>query len=167
LKVGGLAFFEARIFNTPYSIGSGFVAGNAAGVLTPGIGPVPFFTPGVTPPGASYRNARARDNYGLGALGRVELDARTATGYGTLRAFIRVDSSFGTSSTSQTGALNQLYNTTAGPFPAKEQSIVSRSMRLDHTWRHVLPAGERMSRVLSVTSPVTRWLIRAASGRLR
>src|SRR4051812_8862038 len=41
--------------------------------------------------------------------------------------FIRVDSSFGSSSTSQTGALNQLYNTTAGPFPAKEQTIVNKA----------------------------------------
>src|SRR5881398_1716814 len=61
------------------------------------------------------------------ALSAASLDARTATGYGTLRAFIRVDSSFGTSSTSQTGALNQIYNTTAGPFPAKEQTIVNKA----------------------------------------
>jgi Porin subfamily len=127
LKVGGLALFEARIFNTPYSISSGFFSASTAAGLVAGLGPVPFFTPGQFPGAASYRNPRARDNYGLGALGRLELDARTATGYGTLRAFIRVDSSFGTSSTSQTGALNQLYNTTAGPFPAKEQTIVNKA----------------------------------------
>jgi hypothetical protein len=78
-------------------------------------------------PAIGYRNARARDNYGFAALGRMELDARTATGYGTLRAFIRVDSSFGSSTTTQTGALNQIYNTTAGPFPAKEQTIVNKA----------------------------------------
>src|SRR5881398_1374402 len=61
------------------------------------------------------------------ALSAASLDARTATGYGTLRAFIRIDSSYGSSSTSQTGALNQLYNTTAGPFPAKEQTIVNKA----------------------------------------
>jgi hypothetical protein len=30
LKVGGLALFETRIFNTPYSIGAGFTSANAA-----------------------------------------------------------------------------------------------------------------------------------------
>src|SRR6478735_1835512 len=38
LKVGGLALFETRIFNTPYSIGAGFTSANAAAVLTPGLG---------------------------------------------------------------------------------------------------------------------------------
>ena len=128
LKVGGLALFEARVFNTPYSIGAGFFSGAAPGALAAGLGPVPFFTPGggVTL-ATAYRNARERDNYGLGALGRIELDARTQTGYGTLRAFIRVDSSFGSSSTSQTGALNNIYNITAGPFPAKEQTIINKA----------------------------------------
>ncbi|MBV8850789.1 MAG: porin, partial [Methylobacteriaceae bacterium] len=128
LKVGGLALFEARVFNTPYSIGAGFYSAAAPGGLAAGLGPFPFFTPGggVTL-ATAYRNARERDNYGLGALGRVELDARTATGYGTLRAFIRIDSSYGSSSTSQTGALNNIYNVTAGPFPAKEQTIVNKA----------------------------------------
>ncbi|MEA2834228.1 MAG: hypothetical protein QOG66_2430 [Methylobacteriaceae bacterium] len=128
LKVGGLALFEARVFNTPYSIGAGFFSGQSPGALTAGLGTPLFVAPGggagVT---TVMRNARARDNYGMGALGRVELDARTATGYGTLRAFIRIDSSYGSSSTSQTGALNQLYNTTAGPFPAKEQTIINKA----------------------------------------
>ena len=41
--------------------------------------------------------------------------------------FIRIDTSFGSSSSLQTGALNQLYNVTAGPFPAKEQTIVNKA----------------------------------------
>jgi hypothetical protein len=64
---------------------------------------------------------------GSGATGRFELDARTATAYGVLRGFTRIDSAFGNSSSSQTGALNQLYNITAGPFPAKEQTIVNKA----------------------------------------
>jgi hypothetical protein len=128
LKVGGLALFEARVFNTPYSIGAGFLSASAPGGLAAGLGPLPFVTPGGgTTLATAYRNGRERDAYGMGALGRVELDARTATGYGTLRAFIRIDSSYGSSSTSQTGALNQLYNITAGPFPAKEQTIVNKA----------------------------------------
>ncbi|GAC1332544.1 MAG: porin [Beijerinckiaceae bacterium] len=129
LKVGGLALFETRIFNTPYSIGSGFFSGQTAVPVIPGLGfalPLPG-VPGAFPATTAYRNPRARDNYGMTALGRLELDARTQTGYGTLRAFIRIDSSFGGSSTTQTGALNQLYNTTAGPFPAKEQTILNKA----------------------------------------
>jgi len=130
LKVGGLALFETRIFNTPFSIGAGFLSasspvalGSAVGTLT---NPNPaFFASGGTAVG--FRASRARDNVGMAALGRVELDARTATGYGTLRAFIRVDSSVGFGATTQTGAANQLYNTTAGPFPAKEQTIVNKA----------------------------------------
>jgi len=129
LKVGGLALFETRIFNTPYSIGAGIAsAAGGASNLVAGLGPIPFATPGGPATLATvYRSGRERDNYGFGALGRIELDARTATGYGTLRAFIRVDSSFGSSTTSQTGALNQLYNVTSGPFPAKEQTIVNKA----------------------------------------
>ena len=44
-----------------------------------------------------------RDRYGSSALGRLELDARTQTGFGTLRAFARIDSYFGTAWTANTG----------------------------------------------------------------
>ena len=128
LKIGGLALFEARVLNTPYSIGAGFFSEESPVALTAGLGPIPFVTPGGgTSLATAYRNPRARDNYGLGATARLELNSRTATGYGTLRTFIRIESSYGSSSTSQTGALNQLYNITAGPFPAKEQTIVNKA----------------------------------------
>ena len=92
------------------------------------MGAIPFITPGGgVNLSTVYRNARERDNYGLGAFGRIELDARTAANYGTLRAFIRIDTSFGSSSSLQTGALNNIYNVTAGPFPAKEQVIVDKA----------------------------------------
>src|SRR5947209_18311559 len=38
LKVGGLALFEARVFNTPYSIGAGFFSAAAPGALAAGLG---------------------------------------------------------------------------------------------------------------------------------
>ena len=125
LKVGGLALFETRVFNTPYSIGDGFYSRSAPVGLTPSIGQ--FGAPGAGPRGEDYRNARSRDTYGFGATGRVEFDGRTATAYATLRSFIRIDSSFGFSSSQQTGALNEVYNTTAGPFPGKEQAIVNKA----------------------------------------
>src|SRR5947209_20227960 len=118
LKVGGLALFEARIFNTPYSIGAGFLSAAAPGGLAAGLGPIPFVTPGGgTTLATAYRNARERDAYGFGALGRVELDARTATGYGTLRAFIRIDSSFGSHETSPPGSANPPVNLTDATAP--------------------------------------------------
>jgi len=127
-KVGGLLQLEGRAFNTPYSIDSGFYSRSTPAGLSAGLGPIPFITPGGGVNLATvYRNARERDNYGFGALGRIELDARTATDYGTLRAFIRIDMSFGSSSSLQTGALNQLYNVTAGPLPAKEQTIINKA----------------------------------------
>src|SRR5437764_2349565 len=77
LKVGGLALFEARIFNTPFSISSGFFSGQSP-VPLGGIGASlavanpAFFASGGT--AAGFRASRARDNYGLAALGRMELD---------------------------------------------------------------------------------------------
>jgi hypothetical protein len=41
---------------------------------------------------AQYTNARSRDATSFNALGRVELDSRTQSPYGTVRAFMRVDS---------------------------------------------------------------------------
>src|SRR4051794_5444979 len=98
LKVGGLALFETRIFNTPFSISAGFLSGQSSVGLGSALGTLTTTNPAVFASGGTavgFRASRARDNVGLAALGRLELDARTATGYGTLRAFIRVDSSFG------------------------------------------------------------------------
>src|SRR6478672_11940518 len=69
LKVGGLALFDTRVFfNTPYSIAAGFFSEESPVALTPGLGPIPFLTPGGgTSLATAYRNARERDNYGLGA----------------------------------------------------------------------------------------------------
>src|SRR4051812_19800795 len=57
LKVGGLALFETRIFNTPFSIGSGFFSsqspiplGGAAGTLVVGVANPAFFASGARPP---------------------------------------------------------------------------------------------------------------------
>ena len=125
LKVGGLALFQTNLSNTPFSIGAGFYSGQSPSTLTAGLGTPLFVVPGGgTGVTAAMRNARARDNYGLAALGRVELDARTATGYGTLRAFIRVDSSFGSSHSDGRGRMTEV---TAGALPAKEQTIVNKA----------------------------------------
>ena len=90
LKLGGLALFEARTFNTPHSTDDGFYSGSSPRILKAGLGS--FGAAGEGPSATDYRNARSRDNYGFGATGRVELDARTGTSYGALRGFLRVSS---------------------------------------------------------------------------
>ena len=59
LKVGGLALFETRIFNTPFSIGSGFFSGQSPVPLaTVGLGTTnPAFASGSANPG--FRASRA------------------------------------------------------------------------------------------------------------
>ncbi len=100
LKIGGLALGEVRSYDASYSIsaigangvisgvGSGVNPFTSAAVRTAG-GATGF---GYLPTASQYSNPRSRDNYGWNTLGRVELDARTGTPWGTLRSFIRVDS---------------------------------------------------------------------------
>ena len=74
-----------------------------------------------------------RDRYGSSALGRLELDARTQTGFGTLRAFARIDSYFGTAWTANTGNLGNLNGTgTAAVSPtlaaaARETTMINKA----------------------------------------
>jgi hypothetical protein len=147
LKVGGLVLSEVRSYDASYSISalgangvvSGF-GGSTANpfLLTPanasriGGGATAF---GYVPTPTQYTNARTRDAYGWNSLGRIELDARNGTPFGTLRTFLRVDAYVGTGY-SNTGTLttggsfnggNSLYNTTAGPGATRETTIVSRA----------------------------------------
>lgn len=97
LRVGGLVLAETRSFNPQYSIGSsggstfwgnGVAPTNKGGV---GLLPATGATYGYIPSTGSYANPRSRDAYSFGALGRVELDARTKSDWGTVRTFLRVD----------------------------------------------------------------------------
>lgn len=65
-----------------------------------------------------------RDRYGSSALGRLELDARTQTGYGTLRAFARIDSYYGSAWTAATGNLGGAGG--AGSNPSVTGATASR-----------------------------------------
>ncbi len=147
LKVGGLALTEVRSYDASYGIsGSSFqgngsaafgttnplslAAGAAATLRAGGGGPS---TLGFVPTGSQYSNPRSRDNYGWNSLGRLELDSRTGTPWGTLRAFIRVDSYVGTGF-SQTGALStgtsynsNPYNTSAGVTAVRETTILNKA----------------------------------------
>jgi hypothetical protein len=79
LKVGDLALFEPRIFNTPYSIADGFYSRSAPAVLTAGMGQ--FGLPGRGPSGDDYNSSRSRDTYGFGANGRVEFACFTGPSF--------------------------------------------------------------------------------------
>ena len=121
LKVGGLVLAETRAFDPIYSIaGTSFYGQGQSHSAV-----------GFIPSTSQYTNARSRDAYGYGALGRVELDARTKSEWGTLRSFVRVDSYFGSSINAATGALNGLgqgiVNTTAGTSVARETTIVNKA----------------------------------------
>ncbi|SFK09814.1 porin [Methylocapsa palsarum] len=145
LKIGGQVVTEVRSYDSSYSMSS-----NISGQGKTAIGATnPFALPaggafratggassvGYVPTPGDYTNSRSRDTYGWNSLGRVELDARNGTPFGTLRAFLRVDAYVG-SGYAQTGALStggsynsngNPYNTTAGPTATRETTIVSKA----------------------------------------
>src|SRR5450631_2952355 len=131
LRVGGLVLGEFRGFSPSYSIGgTGFYGNGAApfhGVFA-GVGVTPGF--GFVPSSSQYTNARSRDATSFNALGRAELDARTQSPWGPLRAFIRIDSYYGSGGNSATGSLGSLgntFNTTAGTSAPRETTIVNKA----------------------------------------
>jgi hypothetical protein len=122
LRIGGLVLGEFRGFDPSYSIGGTSFYGN--GIQH--IGPGGFFTPAAS----QYTNARSRDATSFSALGRAELDARTQSPWGTLRAFARIDAYYGSGGNSATGSLGSLgntFNTTAGSSASRETTIVNKA----------------------------------------
>lgn len=126
LRVGGLALAEYRAFSLSFrmanlALGQPFPA-------TPGV-------PGFVPITLMYGNATAGSNTNFLALGRVELDARTATGYGTLRTFLRLESVFASEGNAALGSLAglanfyaQFYNNAnAAPSPSRETTILNKA----------------------------------------
>src|SRR6516225_12361787 len=95
LRVGGLVLAETRAFNPSYAVLGAFFYGTGAAAPATGL----------IPGAGTYTNQRSRDAYGYAALGRIELDSRTQTGYGTLRTFMRADAYFGSSGNASLGSL--------------------------------------------------------------
>jgi hypothetical protein len=109
LKIGGMVSFDARAF-TPIQ---------RAGYTLPAAG--------WTAANTGYMRPRvARDLYGTTVLGRVELDARNQTAYGTLRTFIRLDSVYSSASTGTAGALPLAGNNIA-PAASKEVTYINKA----------------------------------------
>jgi Porin subfamily len=131
LRVGGLVLAEGRTFDPSYSIGGTGFYGNGIPAFHTALAPVGVgagvgFLPGIT----QYSNNRSRDAASFNALGRVELDARTASPWGTLRAFARVDAYYGSGANSATGslaALSNTWNTTAGTSSQRETTIINKA----------------------------------------
>ena len=111
LRVGGLALAELRGFDSSFSInGTLFYANGAQHIVGPG---GVFFVPAPN----QYSNARSRNATQFDALGRVELDARTQSPWGTLRTFLRVDAFYGSNGNASLGSLWEqpnTFNVTAG-----------------------------------------------------
>jgi len=134
LKIGGLVLAETRAFNPSYSIGpsggSTFYGNGISPYRTAVTGGLPVGF-GYVPSISQYTNARSRDAYSFGALGRVELDARTQSPWGAVRTFLRVDSYYGSGGNAATGALNGLgggtINTTAGSTVQRDTTIINKA----------------------------------------
>ena len=120
LKVGGLVLTELRGFDPSFSIsGTNFYANGAQ-----------HLGAGFVPSTSQYSNARSRDAFSYAALGRVELDTRTQSPWGALRAFARVDAYYGSGQQAATGSLGSLtntFNTTAGTSAPRETTILNKA----------------------------------------
>ena len=119
LRVGGLVLAQAQVSNTPYQInGSGVASLNR--LLG---GAQPYVTAfGGIPAGMIVGDAR--DAVSWFAMGRLELDARTQSPWGTLRSFIRVDSVFGSGAVANTGSSGRV---SQGTIAAKDITFLSKA----------------------------------------
>ena len=87
---------------------------------------------GYLPTAAQYVSNNSRDIYGFNATGRIELDARTQSPFGTVRSFVRLDANFGASANyGQTGSLatslgTNGFNLTAGPTINRELVFLNK-----------------------------------------
>lgn len=131
LRVGGLVLADVAVSNTPDRY-------NAAGAVTfaaiagaAATGAVKIVGGGALP--SAYVPGKNRDAVAWTALGRVELDARTQSPWGTVRAFLRIESQFGAGQVAATGAISSamLGNPTYTPYgsysEAKEITYLNKA----------------------------------------
>jgi hypothetical protein len=107
LRVGGMVLADWQVSNTPDRFGApgatsvGQVNNGQSGTGNIAVAGA-YGGGGALPTG--YVPGKNRDAVASLALGRLELDARTQSPWGTVRAFMRVDSVFGSGQVSATGA---------------------------------------------------------------
>ena len=110
LRVGGMVLADMAISNTPdryNAAGATSFASIAGGKTTSNVTGVSFVT-GIAGTGgalpSAYVPGKNRDAVAWLAMGRIELDARTQSPWGTVRAFLRMESQFGSGQVAATGA---------------------------------------------------------------
>ena len=131
LRVGGTIIAEEQLYSVSYRMANTiFGQPNAfvipKGALLPG--------PGYTPTALQYGNPTGAPISTFQSVGRIELDARTATEFGALRTFLRVESVYGTEGNAATGSLsggenfggNNFSNNTAFFATARETTILNK-----------------------------------------
>ncbi|MDE2364692.1 MAG: porin [Hyphomicrobiales bacterium] len=133
LRVGGLVLAAWGVQNTPFRVQPAGVTSVAA--VNNGLGGSIPFT-GVALGGANYGAyvpGANRDAVSSLALGRLELDARTQSPWGTVRAFMRVDSYFGAGISASTGAIPAsilgipAYTATIGNANGRETTTLNKA----------------------------------------
>lgn len=105
LRIGGAVVAEWRSWSTSYRMSRSIIATDNPFAFGPSINANPLGIPGHVPI-LGYSNPRSGDNSGFVGLGRVEMDARAPTDYGTMRAFVRLESQFGSDSSAATGSIS-------------------------------------------------------------
>jgi hypothetical protein len=113
LRVGGAIIAEEQLYSVSYRMANSiFGQPNAfaipKGALLPG--------PGYTPTALQYGNPTGAPISTFQSVGRIELDARTATEFGALRTFLRVESVYGTEGNAATGSLSGGANFSGGNY---------------------------------------------------
>ncbi len=102
LRVGGLVLADMQVSNTPDRYNAAGAASFAAIAGAAATGAVKIVGGGALP--SAYVPGNNRDAVAWLAMGRLELDARTQSPWGTVRAFLRMESQFGSGQVSATGA---------------------------------------------------------------
>ena len=128
LRVGGLVLAQMGIQPSSqlYSVSLG--PGTGLGALGTG----GIFGAGTLPGTTGYTSVRGREIFGYTAAARIELDARTQSPYGTVRTFIRLQTSYGSSANYTTGSLQSAigfnaFNNTAGPTISREIAYLDKA----------------------------------------
>src|ERR1700730_8499259 len=120
LRIGGLALTELRGFDPSFTIVGPLFYGNGAQHFGAGFVSLP----------SEYSYARSRGSLAFAALGRVDLDSRTQSPWGTLRSFIRVDAFYGSNGSAALGSLGQQrnkFNTAAGASASRVTTVFNKA----------------------------------------
>ena len=127
LRVGGLVLAQMGIQPSQqlYSVALGPGTPVAAFAAFPGVA-------GNIPGTTGYKTVNGREIFGYTATARIELDARTQSPFGTVRTFLRLQTTFGSGANYTTGSLASAlgfnaFNTTAGPTIAREYTYIDKA----------------------------------------